>query len=528
MKKTILLFALVALLLNPLAAGGIDISLELTQTPYKWGGKNGNRFEYIIGETSDEYLALRGTYAFYSYDYKIARYEKSTMNLLEVKPLFPKDYIKKGGFKPTYSWGINQYKEHIYFLFGYKDQSKDNISVYYQKMNDDGSMDGSPDKLLEAPFIKGSAGWFGGTYSYDSTKFLSVYEVPTKNKERQQYSFHVYNIEGMSLEFEKDVELPYLDKDVNLIRYDVDNEGNVYGLVQIYEKREKGSKETDNYTYKIYGYTKESGEAIEYDFDIPNKYINSLIFQVKNGIIYVSGFWGKKNSSDISGVYSLRLDAVSGEELVQDVYEFSDEFIEEFYSDKEVDKADKKGKELEVKTIVLDYFKIQNDGSAYVVGEQHYTYTVCYYTGNGTRCVTYYVHNDIVVTKIDPNGVILWSAKIPKKSQLQNATGHLSYHLFQKGDDLYFIYYDNQENFDLDDPKKYARVPYFTKKMDLVCTRINSDGEKEKVLIYNYGDPTWNQLRLSPNEFQNINGSEILGQGFVKGKKEVLGRFTVR
>ena len=152
MKKRLLALFLLACVFNPITAGGIDISLELTQTPYKWGGKNGNSFEYIIGETADEYLALRASY-FFTYDLKIARYDKATMNLLEVKPLFPKDYIRKGGIRPTYSWGINQFKNRIYFLFGYKDQSKNNISVYHQKMNDDGSMDGDPDKLIEAPFV---------------------------------------------------------------------------------------------------------------------------------------------------------------------------------------------------------------------------------------------------------------------------------------------------------------------------------------------------------------------------------------
>ncbi len=527
MKKIILGFVLLTALCTPIVAGGIDIELQLTQTPYKWGGKNGNVFEYIIGETADEYIALRGTYAFFSYDYKIARYDKSTMNLLEVKPLFPKDYVKKGGIKPTYSWGINQYKEQIYFLFGYKDQMKDNITVYYQKLDNEGNVDGNPDKLVEAPFVKGSAGWFGGVYSYDSSKFLSVYEVPTKNKENQQYHFHVYNIVDMSLIFEREVELPFMDKDVNLIRYDVSDEGDVYGLVQIHEQREKGSKEPDNYTYKIYGFQTESDDVLEFDFDI-DRYMNSITFQVKNGIIYCSGFWGKKNSSDISGVYSLRLDANNGEELVQDLYEFSDEFIEEFYTDKQVQKADKKGKELEVPTIVLDHFLVKDDGSAYVVGEQFYTYTVCYTTQNGTRCVTYYVHNDIMITKIDANGEILWATKIPKKSVSANSTGALSYHLHQKGDDLYFVYYDHVDNFDLVDPKKYDRVPIYNKDTDLICCKVNDDGEKEKVVIYNYADKAWNQLKLTPVKMQTLNGSEFIGMGFVKGRKEILGRFSIR
>ncbi len=528
MKKTLLIICMICFAFNPLVAGNIDISLELSQTPYKWGGKNGNSFEYIIGETSDEYLALRATIFFLSYDYKIARYEKSTMNLIEVKPFFPKDYIKKGTFKPTYSWGVNQYKDQIYFLFGYTDQWNNNTAIYGQKLNNDGSFDGDANKLMEAPFVKGSVGWFGGTYSYDSSKFLQVYEIPTKNKENQHYMFHVYSIPDFGLVSEKDIELPFLDKDVNLKRYDVDNDGNVYALVQLYEKGTKNQLEADMYTFKIYGFRKDSDDPVEYDFSIDNYYINSLTFQVKAGILYVSGFWGKKNASDISGVYSLRLDASTGQELAEDVYEFSDEFIAEFYSDKEVDRAEKKGKELEVKTIVLDHFKVQDDGSAFVIGEQFYTYSVYVSTGNGGYWKTYYVYNDIVVTKIDNNGVILWSSKIPKKSVNSNSAGHLSYHVHQKGNDLYFIYYDHKNNFELTDPKKYDRVPFYGQNLDLVCTKINGDGEKEKTLIYNYNDASWNQLRLTPINFQNINSSEVLGQGFVKGKKEVLSRFTIR
>jgi len=62
----------------------------------------------------------------------------------------------------------------------------------------------------------------------------------------------------------------------------------------------------------------------------------------------------------------------------------------------------------------------------------------------------------------------------------------------------------------------------------LVCTKINQDGEKEKALIYNYADVAWNQLKVYPNTLQNINQSEIIGEGFVKGRQGVLTRFTAR
>ncbi len=106
MKKYLLL-GLLTLGLNTVFAGGIDIDLQLTKTPYKWGGKNGNSFEYIIAETSDEYLALRASF-FFTYEFKIARYDKETMDLLEVKPLFPKDYIKKRRNKTDLFMGNQQ------------------------------------------------------------------------------------------------------------------------------------------------------------------------------------------------------------------------------------------------------------------------------------------------------------------------------------------------------------------------------------------------------------------------------------
>src|SRR5688572_19942315 len=104
MKKLLMLLAFIACIANPLiAGGGVDVELQLSETPYKTNAKTGKYLSYIIGETADEYLAVRVNYIFFSYQYFIARYDKATMNLLEAKPMMPKDYIKKGGIKPTYS-----------------------------------------------------------------------------------------------------------------------------------------------------------------------------------------------------------------------------------------------------------------------------------------------------------------------------------------------------------------------------------------------------------------------------------------
>jgi len=512
-------------------AGGFDVELELSQTPYKANAKTGKYLSYIIGETEDEYLAVRVTSMLFSYEYMIARYDKSTMNLLEAKPMMPKDYIKKGGIKPTYSWGVNQYKDMIYLIFGYKDQSKDNITLYYQKLDADGSFDGAPDELIEAPFIKGKAGYFSGTFSYDSSKFLSVYDVPNKQKENEKYVFNVFNVVDHSLVQNKEVELPFMDKDVVLKEYTVDNDGNVFGLVSIYEKAEKGSKQKGNYTYRIYGFYKDSEEALEFDIDnntSDDVFINSIILQIRNGIIYCTGFWGKKSSYNISGIYSIRLNSTDGKQIASDFYEFSDEFIEEFYTDKQVEKADKKGKELELIQMKLNEFIINPDGTAFVIGEQSYEYEVCVRTNAGTFCYWVYVRNDVIASKIDANGEILWATKIPKKSQYKNSEGYMSYYVHVKDNDLYFVYYDHVDNYDLTDPKKYDRVPVWGKKLDLICLKVDGNGEKEKKLMYNYADKTMNQLKCFPVQLIQMNSTEAIGSSTVKGDKEVLSRFNFR
>jgi hypothetical protein len=542
MKNILIFSCMLVFAATRILAGGPDIELETSKTPYKPSKKIANTFDYVFAEDEDNYYALRSTYIvayiyFFpvtTYYLRIATYDKSSLDMVATKDLFPKKYIVNGVFKPTNFWGIHKFNNKITAFFSNKSQKTDDISIYTQEMQTDGTLEGSENKLFNEAFKDGKAGSFNCVFSKDSTKILYFYTVPNKKKENQTYKYFVYN-HNLEMIYDKEVELPELNKDVSIVDYDIDNDGNVYALAMINEKKDKTSnsksEKVNNYTYKFFIARKESDEFIEYEFDI-ERYINSMTFSVQDGEIFCSGFWGKNNSYDISGVYTLKLDAENGEELVQDVYEFDDEFVNEFYTEGQVEKAEKRGAELDVPLIDLNHFEVLPDGSAILIGEQFYTRTVCYSDGKGGQtCRTYYYYNDIVATRIDPAGEILWSKKIPKKSVSGGGIGHLRYYYTHLKGTLYFFYNDHPDNFDQTDLKKYKSTPsylpqLFSKKgCDFVCTSINIEGEAEKILVHNSATDFYT---VAPISLSKLDNEHLIGEAYMKGGKEMLVRLTIR
>lgn len=117
-----------------------------------------------------------------------------------------------------------------------------------------------------------------------------------------------------------------------------------------------------------------------------------------------------------------------------------------------MNKAEKKGRDLEVPRIRFYDIPINTDGSYYIVGEYAYQYQVCYTDSKGNaRCHWVYVHNDIITLKINAGGEIEWTTKIPRRSS--STTKSLVQYTYKHiGDEVLFLYYDNKNNFDIKNP----------------------------------------------------------------------------
>lgn len=503
---------------------------------YKPKLKIGNVFEEIVGQDKESFFVMRtkfmaitiGFIPIVVHDFYIARYSKSDLSLEWSRPVFPKNYFGKGKTKPTGYSGVYQLKDKFLALFYNTDKKKKEVTAFAQMLDEEGELDGDMVELESIKVDKGEKyGYFNFRFSNDSSKVLVYYAKNTKKKENPAYRFHIYNdkLEKMG---ERDVEIPYMDKDVDIHSVLIDNDGNVFTLLKIKEDEKVKGKVV--YTFKIFkfGFNEDDVE----EFEIAPKgadggliYLHEMMIHITDDELICTGFYGKQNSASVSGAFNVRYDKDGRSELASDLLEFDREFIEEFYSEKQIKKADKKGKELNVPAIVTREMIYREDGSCLLIGEQHYTYTVCYSTGRGTVCHTYYVYNDIIVVKISPDGEISWAKKIPKRSVDGSGGFYLGFALLDLKDKLVFIFNDNPKNLRMKDPKKVESLGLI-KGSVLVAVNVEEDeGESERVQIYDYPDK--GAMYFRPRFYQQVNPKEVVFPMFAKGK-EAIGRVTFK
>jgi|GEM_PF-4032629 len=529
-KPGILLLALM-LTLNAFAIKkGPDYDVEIG-APYKPKAKIGNIFEEIVGETDDAYYAMRTKFTavaimgipIVSYDFFLAKYSKSDMALEWSKPIFPKDYFGQGKSKPTSYDGVYQLGSRFMLLCSNKDNKDKKVSAYAQYLDDEAGLDGDPIEMENVDIGKNERfGSFNFEFSADSTKLLVYYAKNTKKKEKPGYRFHIYDSQLEKLG-EKDIELPFPDKEIDIYDVDVDNDGNVYALVKIKEGEKVKGKTI--YVFKIYKFAFDEDEVEEFDVEAQNGkgYVSDMVMDVNEHLI-CTGFYGTSSSTAVTGTFFFKYDRETGDELVADLQEFDRDFLEEFYSEKQLEKADKKGKDLTVPSMVFRDLIYNTDGSCMLIGEQYYMQQVCYTTSRGTTCYYIYNYNDIVVVKISADGDIIWTKKIPKKSSDTQNGFYLSYGMLLQNDKLVFYFNDNPKNLNLKDPKKVERLGPL-KQSVLVAVSLDSDGEMEKTEVQTYEEK--GSMYFRPKLYHQISKDALVMPMFAKGK-EALGTVTFK
>jgi hypothetical protein len=200
----------------------------------------------------------------------------------------------------------------------------------------------------------------------------------------------------------------------------------------------------DTYLFKI---TKDKMVSAQVGFS-DKKIMQFNIRLNHDGKVMVSGFYNndlKTRYDLIDGAFLSYWNVEKGEASHISYDEFSEEFKTSYWSERKVEKYEKekeKGKDrIGMDHYDLDHVIEKEDGGVLLVGEVYYTYTVS--TGKTTR--TYFVHGNIIVINVDPDGNILWSRKIPKY-QVNSGNIGLGYELAWTNDKLYFLFNDNFKN----------------------------------------------------------------------------------
>ncbi len=338
-------------------------------------------------------------------------------------------------------------KEIIVFS-SYYDKKEKKSFAYGQVLNTKGE---SKSDIVELGEIQAAKfrrkGFFDFVVSANFTSFL-VYENPPFEKyNNEKFKYKVYN-KDLKIEWEAEIVLPFLDKEFAVHGYFLDANNNVYMIATILEELEKGvkRKNTDNPHGKkiVLVYDPVTKELTELDLKMKStQRPTEMAISVSDEAIKIVGFYADGKTISAKGVFFYEVSTQTKQIIKSEFKEFSKEFVSYFVGDK---KADKEYGlfNYEIRDIVL-----HKDNSLSFVSEYYKYFERCHTdpkTGRQT-CTHNYLYHDIIVTRINPEGKVSWTTRVPKRQHTVNDNGYYSSFAFgHKNGNIFLVYNDNPKN----------------------------------------------------------------------------------
>lgn len=402
-----------------------------------------NRLDRIIGEDNNGIYVLRYKSRIIGQAMPVIEHYNKKMILKYSTSL--KDLV-------SYNIMINnawQFNNELYIFFTKYNPRKREQTLFYQQVDKKtGKLAGKRGRITEVPaFNKADIGYLEYAASPDSSRAV-IYSSPTITRGLlQRPKSMAFTIEVVDENFEKVwdkfVKLPYQEDLFDMVKVDVDKQGNAYVLARIYNERRQNQRNGEvNYAYKILSYQENGEKLVEYDLDIDmeNVFITDLTFKVNQDKLTCAGFYSaKKVANSIKGTCFFSVDIASQEIIGKKVKAFEEDFLAKLMNKRRASK----GKELF--RYYLDEIILRSDGGAVLMGEQFYVVTQTYNTGvgfNSPQTTTYtYHYEDIIIININPDGSVAWATNVPKDQQA-STTDFSSYaHMIVKGQ-IHFVYND--------------------------------------------------------------------------------------
>lgn len=496
-------------------------------TPFKQSDKEW--FSQILGENGNAFFVQKNIRTgMLSYDVVIEKYNKESFDLEFSTPVYNEQMYARENQKKNRIMEVNDVlmmeKDILVFISEY-DPGTDSYTSYAQKVNFDGTLNGG---LITLDIYKTPEKSLRGKYEFakspDNKYILLYHKRPFKmyNDEKFKIKKFTQNLEPV---WEKDLMFPYKDKDFNLYKLKIMDDGNCYMLARVFldneEAREKKNNLEATYFYKLLSFSDSdtTDEVIfkEIDITLPKKWITDVTFTTFNDEIICAGFYADKKDMAVNGTFFLRIEKTSGLIRAQDTEEFSKAFLAEFLGDKNAERGNG------LRDFMLDELIRRDDGGIVLVAEQFFIKTVCYTNNSSgyTKCRDYNYYNDILVVNINSQGEIEWNARIPKKSVDTQEGNYLSYALAVKGNQVYVLYNENPGNLAITDPTKLKNVNISSSIA--VLANINSKGVVSRETLFNTKE---SQCYLRPKTCKQVNLQELIIFG-VKGKNSQWGKLKI-
>jgi hypothetical protein len=307
--------------------------------------------------------------------------------------------------------------------------------------------------------------------SFDDSKLLIRYRLrPAVRNDSKSYDvlgFHVYNA-ALEKQWGGEVKMPYTEKEMNNIAYGVTKNGNAFMIAFLTESKQL---ELLNITKDLKVKANKMNINTEFLFqelklrETADGNLTCLGFYA-NGLDYKFtsvGFGAGSLSYNTNGILAFKMDP-NGKVLETTNLEFPIDLINQYESKREVNKNERrenKGK-AGVRDVRLIDITLDKAGNTIVIGEQQYVETTSNSIGgmggpSSSNRIQYF-YCDVIATKFDKSGKVLWMKKLPKTQVGYQGKGGLSIRYIKGNGANYILYLDNVKNADIsidEVPKKH-------------------------------------------------------------------------
>ncbi|NOY51738.1 MAG: hypothetical protein GXO88_14390 [Chlorobi bacterium] len=364
--------------------------------------------------------------------------------------------------------------------------------------------------------------------SYDDQYILIKYrKEPAKKNDNINYDvigFHVYDI-WMNDLWDKEVKMPYTEGKMDNLDYYINENADVFILARVFTDNSHAMKIKQgraNYRMELLKIEKDKAGIAKTSISLGNKLINSItLYQGSDNNLFIGGYYAKESISNADGLFCFNIDA-DGQLVNKMTYEFPLSFLNQNVSNKQQKKNNKKAKKdkAEFGFLHMTRISVSGDGSVTLIGEQSFTEVVY----GAKHTYTNYYYNDMVISKIDANGKLLWNKRLPKFQKGRNSgKADMSFKHFYGNGNNYLLFLDNELNRYIKDDER-PKVHFAGSRAWLAAYIINSEtGEVSKNYILNSreikGVPIY---QFSTNRISKLSESEIIFEVYKKKKEDVL------
>ncbi len=503
----------------------------------------------VVDAISKQYFEKDGeimTFKVKKNEYIIQKLDAKSMKFKSIRNYkdLPKDHVFEG---------LEEVNGKYYFFYSLWDRPKTAEQLFVREIDFASGKMKSEDKRIIKTKGKVTGLMAGRTYfsikvvdkfdfekSTDNSMLMIKYrKKPEKRNDDISYDIIGFNVfdSDMNPIWSKEIKMPYTEKKMNNIDYALDSYGNSYILTTVYKDDSTRRFKKDgsiNYHMELMKIDAKTQTLRKTKIELKDQHINRIwLYEAEKGKMVCAGFYNDgKDSDDAEGIFVAQLDEnnklanVNSHKIPVEVLNL--------YKKKRIqaknEKKEEKGKKTEFEELQLRKFITRDDGSILLIGEQFFIKAHTYYS-NGRRTTYYtYHYNDMLISKLNPDGSLAWMKVLPKMQRGTVGQGGMGFKYFSRNNNHYLLILDNFKNLELSEDKA-PKLHMDGAGGYLTAYKVTDDGTVSKFSILNVAEvPELKKgavYQFGVNRIVNISDNEFVVEFYKKKKEDVLIKFKI-